>query len=83
MTTAQLLRLAADALDDGQSPLANPFLSENGVTLDQCMTMAELLATGARIVAAGIEDPRSPQGTVMLTTMIAGRGPRPCQQDRP
>jgi hypothetical protein len=28
MSSAELLRLAADALDDGRDPLANPFLSE-------------------------------------------------------
>lgn len=72
MTTAQLLRAAADALDDGRDPLANPFLSDNGVTLDQCYSLAEQLAIGARIVAAGIENPRSPQGTAMLMTMAAG-----------
>jgi hypothetical protein len=68
MTTAALLRAAADALDDGQIPLMNPFLSEHEVTLDQCMS----LAIGARIVAAGIENPRSPQGIAMLMTMAAG-----------
>lgn len=72
MTTAALLRKAADALDNGQIPLMNPFLSEHDVTLDQCTTMAELLATGARIVAAGIEDPRSPQGTALFTALAEG-----------
>lgn len=69
MTTAQLLRAAVDALEDGRDPLAEPFLSENGVTLDQCYSLAGQLAIGARIVAAGIEDPRSPQGTAMFMTM--------------
>jgi len=72
MTTADLLRAAADALDDGQIPLTDPFLSEHEVTLDQCMSLAEQLAIGARIVAAGIESPRSPQGIAMLMTMAAG-----------
>jgi hypothetical protein len=72
MTTADLLRAAADALDEGQIPLMNPFLSEHEVTLDQCMSLAEQLAIGARIVAAGIESPQSPQGIAMLMTMAAG-----------
>ena len=71
MTTAQMLRLAADALDDGRDPLTNPFLADNDVTLDQCYALAEQLAIGARIVAAGIENPRSPQGMAMLMTMAA------------
>jgi len=72
MTTAALLRAAADALEDGRDPLANPFLSDNDVTLDQCYSLADQLAIGARIVAAGIESPRSPQGIAMLMTMAAG-----------
>jgi hypothetical protein len=66
-----MLRLAADALDDGRDPLTNPFLADNDVTLDQCYALAEQLAIGARIVAAGIENPRSPQGMAMLMTMAA------------
>lgn len=69
MTTAELLRLAADALDEKSDPFAESFLSEHGVTLDQVMSLAEQLAIGARIVAAGIEKPRSPQGVAMLLTM--------------
>ena len=70
-TTAALLRLAAEALDDGRDPLANPFLSDNDVTLDQLLTMAEMLAVGARVVADGIENPRSPAGQAMLLQMAA------------
>lgn len=69
MTTAELLRLAADALDDHQDPLAEPFLSKHEVTIDQVMSLAEQLAIGARIVAAGIEKPRSHQGIAMFMTM--------------
>lgn len=71
MKSAALLRAAADALEDGRDPLINPFLSENEVTLDQCFSLAEQLAIGARIVAAGIENPRSEQGVAMLLTMAA------------
>jgi hypothetical protein len=69
MTSAELLELAAEALEDGRDPLANPFLSDNGVTLDQCYSLAEQLAIGARIMAAGIRKPKSPQGTAMLLTI--------------
>jgi hypothetical protein len=68
-SSAELLRRAADALDNGQIPLMNPFLSDNDVTLDQCFSLAEHLALGARIVAAGIRDPRSPQGLVLMLEM--------------
>lgn len=75
-SSAELLRRAATTLEDGGIPLMNPFLSDNEVTLDQAMSLAEQLAIGARIVAAGIENPRSEQGTAMLMTMAAelGRG---------
>ena len=69
-SSAELLRRAADALDDGQIPLVNPFLSDNDVTLDQCMALAEHLALGARIVAAGINNPGSPQGLVLMMEMV-------------
>jgi hypothetical protein len=69
-SSAELLRRAADALDDGQIPLMNQFLSDNDVTLDQCFTLAEHLALGARIVAAGIRDPRSPQGLALMMEMM-------------
>lgn len=69
MSSASLLRAAADALDDGQIPLMNPFLSEHDVTLDQCMSLAEQLAIGARMVAAAIEKPTSPQGVAMMLTL--------------
>jgi hypothetical protein len=71
MTTAELLRKAAAALDDGSSPLDNWFLTENGVTIDQAHALAGQLAIGARVVAAGIESPKSVQGAAMLRTMAA------------
>jgi hypothetical protein len=69
MTSAELLRKAAEALEDGRIPLMNPWLAENDVTLDQCVALAEQLAIGARIVAAGIDDPRSTQDLAMVLTM--------------
>ena len=71
MTTADLLRAAADALDDGTDPFTPGWLGEHNVTLDQCYSLAAQLAIGARIVAAGIENPRSPQGVAMLMAMAA------------
>lgn len=53
-----LLRDAADALDDGQIPLANPFLAEHDVTFDECMDMAGLMSAGARIVAWAMDNPK-------------------------
>jgi hypothetical protein len=53
-----LLRKAADALDDGQIPLMNPFLADNDVTFTECMDMADLMAVGARVVAWALDNPR-------------------------
>jgi len=75
MTSAELLELAAEALDDGRDPLTNPFLSDNEVTLDQCYSLARQLAIGARIVAAGIRKPKSEQGMAMFLTMAADLPP--------
>jgi hypothetical protein len=70
VTTAELLRKAADALDLGMIPLQNPFLSNHEVTFDQCISLAQQLATGARIVAKGIENPKSPQGIAYLLALV-------------
>jgi len=59
-----LVKAAADALDDGQDPFHGAFLLDNGVTLDECFTLSELLAVGARLVAFGLENP-----TLMLAAM--------------
>jgi hypothetical protein len=69
MSSSELLRAAAEALDDGRDPLANPFLSEHEVTLDQCFSLAQQLAIGARMVARAIERPRSAEGLAMFATI--------------
>lgn len=66
VSTPELLRKAADALADGEGPFGMAFLSRNEVSLDDCGTMADMLAVGARMVAAGIERPQSAVGTAML-----------------
>lgn len=69
MSTAALLRKAAEMLDKGVSPLETKFLSENDMSLEQYKSLAEQLAIGARIVAAGIEYPRSVYGQAMVMAM--------------
>lgn len=70
MSIAALLRKAAEAMDEGRNPFDAVFLRKNEVTLDQCLTLAEQLAIGARIVAAGIEAPHSHAGQAMLAVMV-------------
>jgi hypothetical protein len=67
-----LLRKAAAALNDGRDPLTTPFLSDNDVTLDECYDLAEHLALGARIVALGLDNPRSEVGAIVLAAMATG-----------
>lgn len=55
---AELLRAAADGLDNGEHPFCDEFLSGHQVTLDECFDMAGLMAAGARIVAWAAENPR-------------------------
>ncbi len=59
-----LLNAAADTLDDGSDPFGQTFLADNEVTLDECMALSSMLALGARIVAAGIENPTVMAGAV-------------------
>jgi hypothetical protein len=69
MSSSELLRAAAEALEDGRNPLVNPFLVEHEVTFDQCMSLAQQLAIGARMVARAIEQPRSAEGQAMFATI--------------
>jgi hypothetical protein len=62
--TTSLLRAAAEALEDGRDPLANPFLADNEVTLHEAYTLADQLATGARIFAWAIEHPAQARGAL-------------------
>jgi hypothetical protein len=71
VSTASLLRKAAEALDDGRDPLHESFLSDNQVTLDEAYTLAEMLALGARIVATGLEKPSSAPGMVLMAQMAS------------
>jgi hypothetical protein len=65
----ELLLAAADALDAGEDPLSGGFLSEHDVTSDECIALARQLAIGARVVAAGLNKPRSPQGMGVMMAM--------------
>lgn len=65
----ELLTAAAAALDDGQNPLMPPFLDEHSVTLDECFSLAEQLAIGARLVAYGLDNPRTPEGRAVLMSL--------------
>ena len=69
MTSAELLRLAAEALDRGEDPFSPAFLGEHEVTFDQCMSLGKQLAIGARMVARAIERPRSEEGLAMFHTI--------------
>jgi hypothetical protein len=55
--SSELLKAAAEALDDGRDPLHLAFLSEHEVTLDECYSLAEWLAVGASLMAWAIENP--------------------------
>jgi hypothetical protein len=71
MTTAQLLKAAAETLNEGGNPFSSTWLGERDVTFDQCMTLAEQLAIGARMVAKAIEQPRSALGLEYAMTIAA------------
>lgn len=72
MSTAELLRKAATALDEGDDPFGGSFLAAHDVSFDECMTLALNLATGARIIAYAISHPSSEEATAMMMTMARG-----------
>lgn len=55
--SSELLKAAAEALDDGEDPLHHAFLSEHEVTLDECYDLAEWMAIGAALMAWALENP--------------------------
>lgn len=52
----ELLDAAADELERGSDPFHHAWLAEHDVTLDECMDLAEGLATAARIYLRLMED---------------------------
>lgn len=66
--SSELLKAAANALDDGRDPLTSPFLDEHAVTLDECYDLAEWLAVGAQLMAWAIENPGHAKTAVSGTT---------------
>jgi hypothetical protein len=68
--SSDLLKAAADYLDDGGNPLELLFLSENEVTFDECGDLADSLAMGARLVAWAMEHPR--EAAAFLSNGSAG-----------
>lgn len=69
---ADLLTAAAEALDDGRDPFSSEFLGKHEITRDECFSLAEQLAIGARIVARGLDHPRSEQGIAVFQTLAEG-----------
>jgi hypothetical protein len=62
---------AAEALENGEDPFSGGFLSEHEVTSGECINLARQCAIGARIVARGLDDPRSAEGIATLTAMVS------------
>lgn len=56
---SDLLKSAAEALEQGEDPFGTSFLGQHDVTFDECMDLADKLAAGARIVAWISENPRA------------------------
>jgi hypothetical protein len=56
--SADLLKLAADALENGEDPLALHFLREHDVESGECLDLADSLAMGARLIAWAMEHPK-------------------------
>jgi hypothetical protein len=66
-----LLKAAAEALDDMRDPFSTDFLVEHGVTADECMDLSEWLATGARMVLDATRDLSS--GSSLVRQVAADR----------
>jgi len=56
--SSELLKAAADALEEGSDPFHESFLGKHDVTADECFDLADSIAMGARLVAWATENPR-------------------------
>lgn len=70
-STAGLLRKASEALERAEDPFSGEFLRDNDVTFDQCMTLSQMMALGARVVAKALEQPRSEAGLAVFSEMAS------------
>lgn len=68
----ELLEAAADALEDGRDPLTQSFLAEHDVTMEECHALAEQMAIGARLVACGLDNPRTTEGQAVMMALVRG-----------
>ena len=66
--SSELLKAAAEALEDGRDPLSAAFLGEYDVSLDECFDLADSLALGAHLIAWAMDNPRK----AVLATQGAG-----------
>jgi len=71
----ELLEAAASALEAGEDPFGGSWLGEHEVTSDECRALANQLAIGARVVAAGLDTPRSVEGQVVFMAIARGASP--------
>lgn len=63
--SSELLKAAAGVLEfDRGDVFGDAFLAEHEVTFDECTGLADSLATGARLVAWAIENPRQAAAAV-------------------
>ena len=53
----QILKDAADALEEGTDPFNPAWLAEHDVTFEECMNLGEELAMGARLLAWALDHP--------------------------
>lgn len=69
----EILRLAAEALDDMRDPFDHSFLVDNNVTANECFMLAEQLALGARLAIVISEEIRKGGIYAQAATMYVAR----------
>ncbi len=56
--STELLKLAAQALDEGMNPFSDWFLQEHNVTSDECMTLTDQVSLAINILVVMSGDRR-------------------------
>jgi hypothetical protein len=66
---ADLLRKAAELFEDGRDPFETNFLSDNNVTLDECMSLSEAIGL---ILKGFLRADKDTQNIVVVNGALSG-----------
>lgn len=67
----QLMRQAAETFAEGSDPFSSAWFSQHGVTLDECMTLSELIS---QVLHGFLKSDRQGQAQILLMAVASELG---------